>query len=88
MLLTIAASATSTALFNIEVVTLRTTLTGHSVAVDFSTHTLPAIWLACACSLVATHFWLSSACCCSVENNPHHHSSRRGELGVGATATI
>ncbi|WPG97440.1 SUR7/PalI family [Acrodontium crateriforme] len=77
-LFTFASVLTSTVMFGILVGALKTLLDPYKVSVKIGTHALIIEWIAVACSLAATLFWLLSVCCCSGRSNPHHKGNKGG----------
>lgn len=73
-----AASLTATILFSTLAGALKAVLDNYNVDVSVGTRFLALTWIATACSVGATLFWLFSVCCCPGSSNPHHRSNKGG----------
>lgn len=80
---TVAASATSSALFGILVGALKTGLKPFDIHADMGSRMFAATWLASAFSVAGGLFWLFSVCCCS-GRSPFSHDDRKGRRGIVA----
>ncbi|KAJ5602019.1 hypothetical protein N7510_011553 [Penicillium lagena] len=78
-LFTVAASATSTALFVILKGVVEGNLKAYGVTGNLGTNIYAATWLAAAFAIAANIFWLFSVCCCS-GRSPYHHKNRGNRI--------
>ncbi|KAK3719538.1 hypothetical protein LTR37_004396 [Vermiconidia calcicola] len=76
--ITLAAVATSTALYIALTVSLRGIFDPYNVHVQLGRNAMTVSWLSVVFSWFATLFWLFSVCCCSGRSNPHHRSNKGG----------
>ena len=82
LLFTVAASATSTALFIVLETVFNKAFKGYGITGSIGKNMFAATWLAVVFSFAASLFWLISTCCCS-GRSPYNHRNKNTR-GVSA----